>query len=129
MIWTGKPPAETLESFVYGELLKHSTTAGGQYRFLYYRDLDKVEVDLITENAVGQIIGVETKSAATIKASDLRGLKKLASVAGKQFKLGVLLYDGTDTMPLGDGLWAVPIATLWGELSGGILLVNEVLTT
>jgi len=103
-----------LETFVYGELLKHSTTSQGDYRFLYYRDLDKYEVDLVIENAVGQLIGVEIKSSATVKLRDLRGLKKLASVAGNQFKLGILLYDGTETLPLGDGFWAAPISTLWG---------------
>jgi hypothetical protein len=46
---------------------------------------------------------------------DLRGLKRLASLAGDQFKLGVILYDGTQTLPLGDQLWAAPIATLWGK--------------
>jgi len=106
---------KVLETFVYSELLKHSTTSEGDYRFLYYRDLDKYEVDLVIESTAGQLIGVEIKSSATVKASDLRGLKKLASVAGTPFKLGVLLYDGTETMPLGNNLWAAPISTLWGN--------------
>jgi len=106
-----------LETFVYAELLKHTTTAEGDYRLLYYRDLDKFEVDLVIENAAGQLIGVEVKASATVKESDLRGLKKLASVAGNQFKMGVLLYDGTETMPLGDGLWAAPLSSLWGAYS------------
>jgi hypothetical protein len=104
-----------LETFVYGELIKHTTTAEDDYRLLYYRDHDQIEVDVIIENSAGQLVGVEVKAAATVKESDLRGLKKLASVAGEQFKLGVLLYDGTETMPLGDGLWAAPLSTLWGR--------------
>ena len=100
---------------MYGELLKHSTTAQGDYRLLYYRDADAVEVDVVIENAAGQLVGVEVKASATVKAGDLRGLKKLASVAGDQFKMGVLLYDGTETMPLGDRLWAAPLSTLWGQ--------------
>ena len=103
-----------LETFVYGELLKHTTTSEGDYRLLYYRDADQVEVDVVIENAAGQIIGIEVKAAATVNAGDLRGLKKLASIAGDQFKLGVLLYDGTETLPLGDGLWAAPLSSLWG---------------
>ena len=59
-------------------------------------------------------MGVEIKAAAIVKESDLRGLKKLASLAEKQFKMGVLLYDGTETMPLADGIWAAPLSTLWG---------------
>ncbi len=104
-----------LETFAYGELLKHTTTAEDDYRLLYYRDADRFEVDVVIENAAGQLIGVEIKASATVQAGDLRGLKKLASVAGKQFKMGVLLYDGTETMPLGDGLWAAPLSTLWGQ--------------
>src|SRR5690606_12048182 len=34
-----------LETFVFAELLKHSTTAQDDYQLLYYRDADKVEVD------------------------------------------------------------------------------------
>ena len=104
-----------LETFVFGELLKHTTTAESDYRLLYYRDADKVEVDVVIENAVGQVVGVEIKSAATIKEGDLRGLRKLAGLAGDSFKMGVLLYDGDETMPLGDGVWAAPMSTLWGK--------------
>ena len=104
-----------LETFVFSELLKHTTTAEGEYRLMYYRDADKVEVDVVIENAAGQLVGVEVKAAATVKEADLRGLKKLAGLAGKDFKMGVLLYDGDETMPLGEGIWAAPLSTLWGQ--------------
>lgn len=106
-----------LETFVFAELLKHTTAADGDYQLLYYRDHDQIEVDVLIENAEGYLVGVEVKAAATIKQSDLRGLKRLANIAGKQFKMGVILYDGTETMPLGAGLWAAPISTLWGKSS------------
>jgi len=104
-----------LETFVFAELLKHTTAADGDYQLLYYRDHDQIEVDVLIENAEGCLVGVEVKAAATIKQNDLRGLKRLANIAGKQFKMGVILYDGTETMPLGAGLWAAPISTLWGK--------------
>lgn len=104
-----------LETFVFGELLKHTTTSDGDYRLMYYRDADKFEVDVVIENAAGQLVGVEVKAAATVKESDLRGLRKLSSLAGDQFKMGVLLYDGDETMPLGDGIWAAPLSSLWGQ--------------
>lgn len=107
-----------LETFVFGELLKHSTTADGDYRLMYYRDADKFEVDVVIENAAGQLVGVEVKASATVKESDLRGLKKLAGQAGGQFKMGVLLYDGDETVPLGQGIWAAPLSTLWGCVDG-----------
>ena len=104
-----------LETFVYGELLKHATVADGDCQLLYYRDHDQYEVDVVIENAAGGLIGVEVKAAATVTERDLRGLKRLASIAGDQFKLGVILYDGSQTLPLGHRLWAAPIATLWGK--------------
>ena len=103
-----------LESFVYGELLKATTTAEGEYSLMYYRDADKVEVDVVIENAAGHLVGVEVKASATVKEGDLRGLRKLASLAGDPFKMGILLYDGDETLPLGDNIWAAPLASLWG---------------
>jgi hypothetical protein len=67
--------SNVLETFVFGELLKHTPTADGDYRLMYYRDADKFEVDVVIENGAGQLVGVEVKAAATFKESDLRGLK------------------------------------------------------
>jgi len=106
---------KALESFVYGELRKHMTTAESDCQLFYYRDHDQCEVDFIIENAAGHLVGVEVKAAATVKDRDLRGLKRLASGAGEQFKLGVILYDGSETLPLGDGFWAAPLSSLWGR--------------
>lgn len=105
---------QVLESFVYGELLKATTTANRDHSLMYYRDADKVEVDVVIENAAGEVVGVEVKAAATVKDSDLRGLKKLSNLAGDRFRMGVLLYDGEETLPLGDNIWAAPLSTLWG---------------
>ena len=99
---------------MFGELLKHSTTAESDYRLMYYRDADQAEVDVVIENGAGQLIGVEVKAAATVRETDLRGLKKLNSVAGDRFQMGVLLYDGTEALPLGPRYWAVPLSSLWG---------------
>ena len=70
---------------------------------------------MVIESAVGQLVGVEVKASATVKESDLKGLRKLATLAGDQFKMGLLLYDGDETMPLGDNIWAAPLASLWGK--------------
>jgi hypothetical protein len=104
-----------LESFVYGEMLKHAITAKDEYLLLYYRDIDKVEVDIVIENTAGEIVGVEVKAAASVKSGDLNGLRKLAQASGQLFKMGIILYDGAETLPLGDRLWAAPVSTLWGS--------------
>jgi len=102
-----------LESYVYGELLKGAGWADDGYAVYTYRDKDKVEVDFVIENAAGKIIGVEVKAAAAVSAADFTGLRRLAALAGRNFRGGVLLYDGVETLPMGADCWAVPLATLW----------------
>lgn len=104
-----------LESFVYGELLKHASVADDEYRLLYYRDADKVEVDFIIENAAGDLVCVEVKAAATVREGDLRGLRKMSALAPEKFRSGIVLYDGTEVLPLGPRLWAAPLSSLWGQ--------------
>ncbi|NDU88512.1 MAG: ATP-binding protein [Ferrovum sp.] len=102
-----------LESHVYSELLKQATWAERDYLLYTYRDKDQVEVDFVIEDTAGQVIGVEVKAAASVSVGDLTGLKKLAALAGKQFVAGIVLYDGDDSLPIGERLWAVPLSTLW----------------
>jgi len=54
------------------------------------------------------------KAAATVGGSDFKGLKKLADATGEAFKLGVVLYDGEQSLPFGEQLYAAPISRLWG---------------
>jgi hypothetical protein len=58
---------------------------------------------------------VEVKASATVNQHDLKGLKKLAKLSGDQFKMGVLLYDGKETLPMGNNIWAAPISSMWGK--------------
>jgi hypothetical protein len=47
------------------------------------------------------MIGIEIKASASVKTSDFNGLRKLSS-ASKNFKLGLVLYDGERALPFGD---------------------------
>ena len=102
-----------LECYVFGELAKQATWAGTPYSICHYRDRDQNEVDFVIENAQRQIIGIEVKAAASVAARDLRGLKKLASLAGDRFVAGIVLHDGSETLPVGDRLWVASISSLW----------------
>ena len=104
-----------LESFVFGELLKHATTADNDYHICYYRDHDKVEVDYVVENTAGFLAGVEVKASATVKDNDLKGIRRLAKAAGRKWNCGIILYDGNITLPLGKNIWAAPLSSLWGK--------------
>jgi len=104
---------QILETFVYQELRRQCSGHEDEIRFHHFRDKDGYEVDLVLERGAREIAGVEVKAAATVVNSDFRGLRKLASAAGKRFAAGVVLYDGETTASFGDSLYAVPIRTLW----------------
>ncbi len=103
-----------LETFVFSEILKQETWLEENCVLSFYRDKDQDEVDFVVENELGEIVGIEVKASATVGGGDFKGLKKLAAAAGKDFKLGVVLYDGEQSLPFGDGLYAAPISCLWG---------------
>ena len=82
-------------------------------RFHHFRDKDGYEVDLVLEKDTHKVAGVEVKGAAGVTGADFRGLRKLASAAGKRFMAGVVLYDGETSVSFGDSLYAVPVRRLW----------------
>jgi predicted AAA+ superfamily ATPase len=103
-----------LETFVFAELLKQTSWSDEGYALHHYRDKDQDEVDLVIEAGNGELIGIEVKAGATVRAEDFRGLHKLASASGDDFKLGVVLYDGEKSLRFGDHFLAAPISCLWG---------------
>jgi predicted AAA+ superfamily ATPase len=107
---TGK----ALENFVAMEIVRHAESSQESARVYHYRR-DRDEVDLVLENRAGDICAVEVKAAATIKAKDWRALARLRDARQAAFKCGVVFYTGTQTVPLGDRLFAVPLSGLWVE--------------
>lgn len=104
---------QLLESFVFQELRRQASWREEPITFHHFRDKDGVEVDIVLESGNQQLAGIEIKAAATVRAADFRGLRKLRDSAGEHFAMGVVLYDGETTAPFGDRLFAVPIRSLW----------------
>ncbi len=102
-----------LETFVFQELRRQASFHETDIAFHHFRDKDGVEVDIVLERGAREVAGVEVKASATVTDRDFRGLRKLAGAAGSRFVAGVVLYDGEATAGFGDGLYAVPIRSLW----------------
>lgn len=101
------------ESFVAMELarlLPHTATAP---KLRHWRGPHGEEVDIVLENRSGGVIGVEIKSGATVRRSDLRGLKKFRELAGDNFLAGLVFCTARQTIPLASRTWATPIEALW----------------
>jgi uncharacterized protein len=104
---------QLLETFVFQELRRQASWYADPLSFFHYRDKDGVEVDLVIERGTRSVVGVEVKASATVVAADFRGLRKLKDATGRRFAGGVVLYDGETTASFGDGLFAVPVRSLW----------------
>ncbi|HOX47267.1 MAG TPA: ATP-binding protein [Myxococcota bacterium] len=104
---------QLLETFVVQEIRRQASWLDEDCRLSHFRDRDGVEVDLVLEQGVRRLAGVEIKASATVREADFRGLRKLADAAGARFVCGVVLYDGETSARFGERLFAVPIRRLW----------------
>ncbi len=102
-----------LESFVVQQIIAQSAWTDPDLRFGHYRDKDKVEVDLVITQG-RQTWGIEIKASASVKPIDAKGLTRLAAQCGNDFQSGIVLYNGADTLPIGNTPFlAVPLNKLW----------------
>lgn len=101
-----------LENFVCLELRKQSTWSTERPQLFHWRTHSQQEVDLVLE-AGNRLVGVEVKASSTVSAEDFKGLKALAAEAKQRFVRGVVLYTGTEVLPFGERLVAMPVSSLW----------------
>ncbi|GGL10824.1 hypothetical protein Sme01_15740 [Sphaerisporangium melleum] len=102
-----------LEGFVLMELARQLTWSEERAELFHYRTKDKVEVDAVLENRQGRVVAIEVKASSTVRPDDFRGLRHLADRLGDDFVVGVVLYTGTQTLPFGERMRAMPVSALW----------------
>ncbi len=59
------------------------------------------------------MVCIEVKSAATVRARDLRTMRHVKEAVGDAFVQGIVLYTGESTIRFGDDMAAVPLCGLW----------------
>lgn len=102
-----------LESFVAGELRRQLGWSEIPARLFHFRDRNGLEVDIVVESEERRVAGVEMKAAGSVSRHDFRGLAFLRDKLGARFAMGVVLHTGTEAVPFGDRLWALPYSALW----------------
>ena len=102
-----------LEGFVLMELARQLTWSRQRVELFHYRTKDRVEVDAVLENRQGEVVGIEVKASSTVGPEDFSGLRHLAGRASGDFLAGIVLYTGTQTLPFGPRMRAMPVAALW----------------
>lgn len=102
------------ETFVATELERQASWSPEPLSFWHYREGER-EVDVVIERPSGEIVGIEVKASATVRASDFRGLTHMRERLGERLVTGVVLYAGEHSLPFGEGLWALPLTALWAD--------------
>lgn len=102
------------ENFVATELLKSAKL--NNLELSHYRTQSGKEADFVLENAQGDIVAIEVKSAKDIDKKAYSGLLELKELCGDKFKKGIILYTGNDIVPLSEKIWAVPVCYFWKEV-------------
>ena len=72
-------------------------------------------MDLVLEDRLGNIVGIEVKSSSRVTPDDFKGLSYLQRKAGRKFLKGFVIYTGNQTVPFGNNLYALPINLVWEE--------------
>jgi len=104
---------QLVETFVFAELRRQLTWAANSVTMFHWQDRSGAEVDIVLEAADGRVAGVEVKSHQTAKPEWFRWLGQMRDAIGDKFMAGIALYAGSDVLPFGDRLLAVPIPALW----------------
>ena len=102
------------ENFVATELLESAKL--NNLELSHYRTQSGKEADFVLENAQGDVVGIEVKSAKDIDKKAYSGLLELKELCGDKFKKGIILYAGNDIVPLSEKIWAVPVCYFWKEV-------------
>ncbi|MDR0443940.1 MAG: ATP-binding protein [Treponema sp.] len=102
------------ENFIATEIMK-ATKSLGAFSVSHFNPVQYQgkEVDFVIENQKGDAVGIEVKLDGTINAKDWANMTVLSETLGKKFTKGIIIYTGTELVPVGRNIWAVPVNYLW----------------
>jgi len=102
------------ENFIATEIMKAAKSAGS-FSVSHFNPVQNQgkEVDFVIESPDGKIIGIEVKLDGTINEKDWANMNVLSETVGNRFLKGVIIYTGTELLPVSRNIWAVPVNYLW----------------
>jgi uncharacterized protein len=111
----GPLAGSVFETFAVTEIVRQASVSelAPQLHLHHYRDQRGNEIDLILELSSGEVVGIEVKASATPRLRDAAGLSLLRDKLGNRFRQGIVLHLGPESIPLGERISAVPLASLW----------------
>lgn len=100
-----------LESFVAAQLRPECDRMGGVLHHLRTKGGER-EIDLLLELDDG-IVALEVKASVQPKPADARHLLWLREQMGGRVLASAVLHRGAATFELVDGVWAIPVTSMW----------------
>jgi len=111
-----EPPAHMIgalvENYVVMELKKQIGWSTTRASIFHFREQTGKEIDVILENAAGQIVAIEVKASSTVDKNDIKHLKFLRDKLGNKFVCGIVLYLGEELVSFDETIQAVPLRYL-----------------
>jgi len=104
-----------IETFVYGELRRQLTWAETDATLFHWQDHSGAEIDFVLERSDGTVVALEVKAGMTLKQDWFRWLARMRDRLDERFVAGAVLYGGSDILPFGERLLAIPISSLWAS--------------
>lgn len=99
-----------IETYMAQNIVGIIDSSWPQAKLYFWNIQGRHEVDFIIE-AGDSCIAIEVKSTARWEKDDLAGLKSFVA-STPQCVAGILAYNGTTAVNLGDKLWAIPISLI-----------------
>ncbi len=104
---------QILENYIVNQIYRQASWSKNRSKLYYMRTVsNSEEIDLIIENNNQQIIGIEIKLTSTPKPNDWKHLLWLKNNTDN-FKCGIVLYSGNEIHKVTEGIYLVPISSIW----------------
>jgi len=101
-----------VENYVFMELRKQVDGGNTRTGLYHFRERTGREVDIVLDNASGQMVAIEVKAASAVGKNDLKHLKFMRESLGPRFLRGFVLYLGQEPVAFDDTIAAVPLSAL-----------------
>jgi len=102
------------ENFIATEIMKAAKSAG-TFSVSHFNPVQNhgKEVDFVIESPDGKIVGIEVKLDGTVNEKDWANMNSMRETVGNRFIKGIIIYTGTELLPVSRNIWAVPVNYLW----------------
>jgi hypothetical protein len=102
-----------VETWVASELLKLISLSDHRFQLYFWRTQTGREVDFLIERS-GKLVAIEVKWAHRIDDSDIANLKRCADELKDKLRFSVILYNGSEIVPLSPNMVALPFPVFFG---------------